>query len=130
MGFSNKTIKPIRSNKPHICVRDGWWRVSPCVKPYFRECAFAHAYAAFQNNKIRRDICELKHMTPHDAAEKFVNDNLVALCQEVINLKNGARTGPLLIHLQGIVPRVGSPLLLACAYVGDEAMAEVIRRNK
>jgi hypothetical protein len=28
MAFSNATIVPPRLTKPHICVREGWWRVS------------------------------------------------------------------------------------------------------
>lgn len=28
MGFDNATIKAPRRTKPHICKREGWWRVS------------------------------------------------------------------------------------------------------
>lgn len=28
MAFDNSTIKPVHPFKPHICFRDGWWRVS------------------------------------------------------------------------------------------------------
>lgn len=29
MAFNNTSISPPRPSKPHICVREGWWRVSP-----------------------------------------------------------------------------------------------------
>ena len=58
----------------------------------------------------------------HDEAQAFVNDNLPALCREVIDLKNGERTGPHLVQLQQLVPRVGSALLLAISYVSDAAI--------
>ena len=61
MGFSNKSITPIDPFKPHICKREGLWRVSPynwkklwstVGEGSWRK---AHAYANRQNNLIREE---------------------------------------------------------------------------
>lgn len=41
-GFSNASIKAPRPSKPHICLRNKWWRVSP----YRRFASDATEYAA------------------------------------------------------------------------------------
>lgn len=56
MGFDNSTIKPFRDNKPHICFRDGFWRVSSFknAKNYFyRNQWFEKAH--YFVNKLNQD---------------------------------------------------------------------------
>lgn len=47
-GFSNQSISPPRTHKPHIVYRDGWWRVSIMKRPWIFErsqlWASAHAF--------------------------------------------------------------------------------------
>lgn len=31
--FDNQSVIPLRERKPHIVYREGYWRVSPLVKP-------------------------------------------------------------------------------------------------
>lgn len=46
-GFSNSSMKPLRSNKPHIAFIDGYWRVSPMPAQYLR--THAYLYDKWQN---------------------------------------------------------------------------------
>lgn len=55
--FSNQSIQPPERYKPHICMRRGWWRVSPLnVKGgYYRareRWDAAHRYAFNMNELI------------------------------------------------------------------------------
>lgn len=61
MGFSNQSIKAIDQLKPHICKREGFWRVSPYdwkklwskgISVYWN---LAHQYANNQNDIIRSE---------------------------------------------------------------------------
>lgn len=62
MGFSNQSIKPVKLDKPHICKREGLWRVSPFawknenVKRHGRRWELAHAYTNAQNELIRAEF--------------------------------------------------------------------------
>lgn len=52
--FSNLSITPPRKFKPHICVREGWWRVSPFRGlEWGKSWDVAHAFAQYHNNKRR-----------------------------------------------------------------------------
>ena len=58
--FSNASIKPPVRYKPHICIREGWWRVSPLnVKPGIevveQRWRKAHDFACHNNEPIRRE---------------------------------------------------------------------------
>lgn len=61
MGFSNQSIKPVKLDKPHICKREGLWRVSPFawknenVKRHGKRWEFAHAYTNKQNEIIHAE---------------------------------------------------------------------------
>lgn len=45
MTFSNQSIKAPCPGKPHICIRNGLWRVSPFVKGQWKQWKKAHALA-------------------------------------------------------------------------------------
>lgn len=55
--FTDKTIIPPRAGKPHICKRNGLWRVSPALISTIKGIGFkdweqAHGYAVTQNKII------------------------------------------------------------------------------
>ena len=53
-GFSNKSIVAPVKGLPHICLRDGWWRVSPWIKGQgLHNWTTAHAFANVLNNRRR-----------------------------------------------------------------------------
>ncbi len=59
--FSNKTIQAPVKGKPHICVREGWWRVSAMPKPYHKYALTfgkAHDFACNANDYGRRQLIE------------------------------------------------------------------------
>lgn len=37
MSFRNTSIVAPFKDKPHICIRQGYWRVSPLFKPHYGE---------------------------------------------------------------------------------------------
>lgn len=60
-SFSNQSIKPPVRYKPHICVRQGWWRVSPLnVKPGVevaeQRWRKAHDFACKANEPTRQTL--------------------------------------------------------------------------
>lgn len=55
--FSNESIKPPVHWKPHICMRLGWWRVSPLPRNQYdmpNKWASAHDFACRMNEPIRQ----------------------------------------------------------------------------
>lgn len=60
-SFSNQSIKPPVRYKPHICIRQGWWRVSPLnVKPGVevaeQRWRKAHDFACKANEPTRQTL--------------------------------------------------------------------------
>lgn len=57
MGFCNSTIKPLREGKPHICMRQGYWRVSKmpklCSAERREHYYLAHVWTTRPNNTIQ-----------------------------------------------------------------------------
>lgn len=54
MAFTNKSVTPLRDNKPHIVKRAGLWRVSPMPKPYRKYqhvWNLAHIHARLLNTR-------------------------------------------------------------------------------
>jgi hypothetical protein len=55
-GFSNRSITPPVYSKPHICYRQGYWRVSSQLKPYHLTHATwrkAYDFAGDLNGEVR-----------------------------------------------------------------------------
>ena len=51
-GFTNASIVAPVKGKPHICIRQGRWRVSASIKPHWRtqdRFARAHDHARIMN---------------------------------------------------------------------------------
>lgn len=51
--FTNKSITPLRKDKPHIVFIDGYWRVSPFVKGYWPRWSKAHSFVYARNDVLR-----------------------------------------------------------------------------
>lgn len=69
MTYSNKTLKPPVSDKPHIGFRAGWWRVSPQKRPYHKtalDWGKAHAFANRLNEakgeELRRECRRIERI--------------------------------------------------------------------
>lgn len=57
--FSNESIKAPIHYKPHICMRLGWWRVSPLPRNQYdmpNKWASAHDFACRMNEPIRQTL--------------------------------------------------------------------------
>lgn len=57
--FSNATIAAPVKGKPHICKREGWWRVSAMPKPYHKYALTfgkAHDFACNANEAGRQQL--------------------------------------------------------------------------
>lgn len=57
--FSNESIKAPIHYKPHICMRLGWWRVSPLPRNQYdmpNKWASAHNFACRMNEPIRQTL--------------------------------------------------------------------------
>jgi len=56
-AFCNSSITPLRNNKPHICLRGDYWRVSPFLKPFHSALSYhkkwqkAHCFVNTLNAK-------------------------------------------------------------------------------
>lgn len=68
-GFTNGSITPPRPNLPHICLREGYWRVSPQSRPYYKTQLTwqkAHAWASWLNGGRKLQTL-IEQMTAHQA---------------------------------------------------------------
>ena len=57
--FSNQSIKPPVHWKPHICMRLGWWRVSPMPPNLYdmpNKWRSAHNFVCAKNEPIRQQL--------------------------------------------------------------------------
>jgi len=64
--FTNASISAPVVGKPHICMRAGYWRVSPYVRSSQNLFYSAHSYSNMENYKIsaRKDAGIAKGETP------------------------------------------------------------------
>jgi len=64
--------------KPHICMREGYWRVSPYVRSSQNLFYSAHSYSNMENYKIsaRKDAGVANGETPTPRASKTATQQL------------------------------------------------------
>jgi len=81
VAFTNASIVPPVAGKPHICMRAGYWRVSPYVAGSKGLFYSAHSYTNQENYKIsaRKDagVANGETPTPRTAAHQLTVNYLL-----------------------------------------------------